>query len=330
MENRNLKNEIAKKGFLILDGGLATALEHNGEILDPQLWSAAKIFTNPNCLETVHEQFLEAGCNILTTSSYQMSYEGFKERGYSEMDCENFFRNSTARAANARARFPEVDPIFVAASIGCYGAHLADGSEYREMYGLTSAELLRWHQRKFNILAESGVDLLACETIPCVAEAQAFRDLLSQEQTFEDIQANGCGQGWISCACRSGHELNSGEEFEDVIRLFTDPSETSRTDLLSSWGIGVNCTNPDHIPELLDLIRGTGAMSGSRPIVVYPNKGENWNAIDRCWVESSGCTDESFGQLAREWRDSGANIIGGCCRTTPDTIRNIIRTLHSN
>jgi homocysteine S-methyltransferase len=330
MKSGNLRNEIEKNGVLFLDGGLATTLELNGETLDPKLWSAEKILSNPNCLEKVHEQFLEAGCDIITTSSYQMSYEGFKERGYTDLECENFFRDSTTCADNARKKIAGVNPVFIAASIGCYGAHLADGSEYRGIYGLSSSELLRWHQRKFNILAESGVDLLACETIPCVAEARAFRDLLSLEESSEETDVNRCDQGWISCSCRSGHALNSGEEFEDVIRLFTDPSETSNTTLLSSWGFGVNCTNPEKIVELLDIIRGTGAMSGYRPIVVYPNKGENWNAIDRCWVESSGCTDDSFGQSSREWRESGANIIGGCCRTTPDTIRNIIRTLHSN
>jgi homocysteine S-methyltransferase len=317
-----LVGDIAKFGCLLLDGGLATTLEDDGHLLDKKLWSAEKMLSNPKSIQTVHEKFIESGSNIITTASYQMSYEGYRERGCADLECENLFHESTACAIRAREQFPGLNhPVMIAASIGCYGAHLADGSEYQGTYGLSSSELLNWHQKKFSILQASGADLLAFETIPCLTEAHAIRNLISQECQSEEK----LNQGWISFACRSGRELNSGEMFEDAVRLFTDSSDTRGLNPL--WGIGINCTNPIFIPELLDTLRDTGAMSGYRPIVVYPNRGETWDATGRIWIESSGCPDESFGQLARGWKESGANIIGGCCRTTPATIREVARAL---
>jgi homocysteine S-methyltransferase len=318
---RKLQNQLERNDYLLLDGGLATTLEDDGHVLDKKLWSAEKIISDPESIQKVHERFIECGCNIITTASYQMSYEGYHDKGYNNLECENFFLESTACAIRARDQFPSsLSPVLIAASIGCYGAHLADGSEYRGNYGLSSSDLINWHQKKFHLLATSGADLLAFETIPCVTEAHAIRSLLSEESSLEENPH----QGWISFSCSSGRELNSGEMFEDAVRIFTDPLENQNVNPL--WGIGVNCTNPIYIPELLDIIRDAGG-SGHRPIVVYPNRGEIWNATDRNWTESSGCTDASFGQLAREWKQCGANIIGGCCRTTPATIREISRAL---
>lgn len=318
----SLKEKLHRHGCLILDGGFATTLEENGYTLDSKLWSAEKIINDQQAIEMVHQQYLEAGCDILTTSSYQMSYEGFNELGYNDIQCENFFVNSTRCAINVREKY--ASNSLIATSIGCYGAHLADGSEYRGMYGLSISELMNWHRRKLYLLSRSGAELVACETIPCIAEGHALHNLLVNELFVEETSSASVNQGWLSFACRSGRELNSGEPFEDMVRAITDNETASQK---NSLGIGINCTNPGYVIDLLDVLRDTGAMSGYRPIVVYPNKGEIWNASERNWEENSGYTDELFGNLAVDWRNSGANIIGGCCRTTPNTIRQIRASL---
>lgn len=348
--NRNnnlLNNKLKEREYLLLDGGLATTLELDGYVLDRRLWSAWNVVTNPNSVIEVHQRFLEGGSNIITTSSYQMSYEGFYEKGLNNNEIENIFQQSTNCAKQAKENFIHQHQndnmndhdndsryLAIATSIGCYGAHLADGSEYHGNYGLSANEIQKWHEKKFLKLVNSGVDLIACETIPCIAEVQALVNLISQEIHGNSLDSSSSYltpfEGWISFACNSGTTLNSNENVEDAIRYLTDPSYDNDTKVISSWGVGINCTNPIYVNELLDVLRDNGAMNGNRPIVVYPNKGETWNANERCWELSSGYDDILFAELSLEWKKSGANILGGCCRTTPKTISCIKNILESN
>jgi homocysteine S-methyltransferase len=319
----SLREKILFQDYVLLDGGLATTLELNGYTLDRELWSAWSAVINPESVIEVHKQFMRAGSEIITTASYQMSYEGFKKKGYhNDQEIEMIFQSSTDCAIKARESLGKrKEDVLIATSIGCYGAHLADGSEYRGNYGLSVEQLQRWHQLKFEVLARSGVELVACETIPSLPECRALINLVSHElPRLHQTSLQTPLEGWLTCACNSGTTLNSGENLEDVVRLLKDSNDNSPH--LSSWGIGINCTNPCYINELLDVLRDAGAMSGSpgRPIVVYPNRGELWDAEGRRWNELSGCSDESFSVLAREWKANGANVLGGCCRTTPETI----------
>src|SRR6185437_7406068 len=87
--------------------------------------------------------------------------------------------------------------------------------------------------------------------------------------------------------------------------------------------IGINCTAPRHILPLIGRIR---AVSTKR-IAVYPNSGEIWVPETRSW---SGSSDpHAFGDMARQWREAGADWIGGCCRTGPEHIRAIAQAGNS-
>ena len=96
----------------------------------------------------------------------------------------------------------------MAASVGPYGAALADGSEYRGDYGLTVAELRDWHRPRLEILADAGADLLALETIPCLAEAEAL---------LEEISALGV-PAWLSMTCADGR-TRAGEPAEEAFAM---------------------------------------------------------------------------------------------------------------
>lgn len=221
---------LQEKDYLILDGGLATTLELDGHVLDREMWSAYTAAQSPLSVVSVHERFYAAGSDIVTTSSYQMSYEGFAKKGLCHnpadlLDPANrLFRSSTAYAIAARESLPpgRRRHAYVATSVGCYGAHKGDGSEYTGEYTCTRHAIQQWHAQKLDIQLDSGADLVAFETIPCVDECHALCSLVAKRD--EQALVN----GWMSFACKSGGLLNSGECLEDALRVVLDQPLTSQ------------------------------------------------------------------------------------------------------
>ncbi|GAA2279962.1 homocysteine S-methyltransferase [Nonomuraea roseoviolacea subsp. roseoviolacea] len=280
---------------LVLDGGLATHLEALGADLSDELWSARLLMEDPDLIRRVHADYFAAGANVATTASYQASIPGFLRRGASVAQAEHLIRLSVELAAQAR---DEAGGGLVAASVGPYGAYLANGAEYTGDYDLGEEGLLAWHRPRWEILASAGADLLACETIPSYAEARALARLLKETPGLK---------AWVSFSCRDGEHISDGTPIREAAALFTgDPQVVA---------VGANCTAPRHVPGVI------AALSGGLPVVVYPNSGETWDAANRRWL---GLTDPvEYGQAAKEWERAGASLIGGCCRTTPDHIRQI-------
>lgn len=292
--------------MLVLDGGLATQLEAQGNDLSDALWSARLLVEDPGQIVEAHLAFYRAGARVATTASYQASFEGFARRGIGHEDAAGLLRLSVALASEARTRYgaervaagaPDPGPLLVAASVGPYGAALADGSEYRGRYGLTVDELQAWHRERLEVLADAGADLLACETIPELEEARALVALLEETPG---------AAGWISFSCADGGHLRSGVPVEEAVQVAAgSPAVVA---------VGVNCTAPEHVEELVGRIRA----ATTKPIVVYPNSGEGWDAVGRRWTGAPGPTVDAAS--ARRWIASGASLVGGCCRVTPDQI----------
>ena len=195
----------------------------------------------------------------------------------------------------------------IAASIGCYGASLHDGAEYRGDYGLTITELIDWHRPRLEVLAHGGADLLACETVPCLTEAAALVKLLSE---FPHLSA------WLSVSCRDERRLCHGEPFAEAVALANDAPNIV--------AVGVNCTPPRFIEGLLDSVAGLA----KKPLLVYPNSGETWDTARHCWQATA--QEPDWRDSARRWHQAGASLIGGCCRTTPATIGQMAQTLRSH
>jgi homocysteine S-methyltransferase len=292
-------------GVVILDGALATELERRGANLNDALWSARILLEDPALIRQVHYDYLAAGADVITTASYQATFDGFARRGLSHSEAADLMRLSVALAVGARDDFWS-DPAnrqgrlrpLVAASIGPYGAYLADGSEYRGDYGLTLAELVDFHRARMAVLVAAGADLLACETIPCRIEGEALVALLRE---FPHMAA------WLAFSCRSGEQVSDGGPFAACAALADTSDQVA--------AVGVNCTAPRFVEELLLL----GRSATAKPLLCYPNSGEAWDPLHNCWVGSTGVTD--FHTPAQRWHAAGARLIGGCCRTTPDDIR---------
>lgn len=283
----------------VADGGLATQLEAMGHDLTDALWSARLLRDDPEAIVAAHLAFLRAGARIVTTASYQATYEGFSAAGMDAAETTRLLRRSVdlAREAVDRHVAEGGSSALVAASVGPYGAMLADGSEYRGRYGLTVAELREFHVRRLDVLAgeitEGRADLLALETVPDVDEATALVDL---------VRGSGV-PAWLSYTLAGGR-TRAGQPPAEAVAAAEAPEIVA---------VGANCSAPQEIPAVLDAVARHG---GGRPGVVYPNSGEGWDALARDWTG----TPTDLAASAPGWVAAGARIVGGCCRVGPATI----------
>ena len=290
---------------VLLDGGLSTQLEAQGADLSDSLWSARLLADDPAQIVAAHLAFYRAGARVATTASYQATFEGFAGRGIDRVGAEALLRASVELAGRARTQIEAEDTgvgrpparRFIAASVGPYGAMLADGSEYRGNYGRTVAELRDFHRDRLGVLASTDADILAAETIPEVEEADAIAELL--------VEVDGA-TAWVSFSCRDGAHLCSGATIEEGVAAVDGKPGVA--------AVGVNCTAPEHIAELVERIRTATAL----PIVIYPNSGEGWDPVARRWTGMG--RDRVDPDAARRWRRLGADLVGGCCRVTPDQV----------
>jgi homocysteine S-methyltransferase len=300
-----INNFLAQRALLLLDGALATELERRGaDLLDP-LWSAKCLIEQPDLIQAVHLDYFRAGADVATTATYQASFEAFARRGLERTAAAAMMRRAVALAAAAREEFWSGESMrsgrlrpLIAASIGPYGAMLADGSEYRGGYLADDRTLAEFHRPRLQVLADAGADLFAIETIPCLREAIVLARALEE---FPDCSA------WMSFSCRDGARNCEGEDIgECAAELNSHPQIVA---------VGVNCTAPQYVTPLLERMRGRT----DKPLVVYPNSGEHYDGSSKHW---SGAPETArFGEQARGWYEAGARLIGGCCRTGPDDIR---------
>ncbi|MFR9728227.1 homocysteine S-methyltransferase [Saccharopolyspora sp. MS10] len=298
--------ELFQDGPRILDGGLATALEARGADLSGGLWSARYLVDAPDKIVATHEDFFAAGAEVAKSAGYQASFEGFAAHGIGREQAAELMRRSVELAQEAAHLAPvpqRVDKTapqrtgrFVAASVGPYGAMLADGSEYRGRYGLGHRELVAFHRARMRIFAEAGPDLFALETVPDVAEGAALLDAL-----------DGIGvPAWLSYTI-AGDRTRAGQPLEEAFAVAAD-----RDDVLA---VGVNCCSPADATRAVPIAR---EVTG-KPVVVYPNSGERWDAVHQVWTGPSGFD----AALVAGWIDDGAMLVGGCCRVTPADIADV-------
>ncbi|ARF75878.1 homocysteine S-methyltransferase [Kitasatospora albolonga] len=295
--------EALAEGPVLLDGGLSNQLEAQGCDLSDALWSARLLADAPEQIEAAHLAYLRAGAQVLITSGYQATFEGFARRGIGPERAGALLARSVELARRASAAARRAGPgreVWVAASLGPYGAMLADGSEYRGRYGLTVRELERFHRPRVAAFAGAGPDVLALETVPDVDEAEAM--VRVAEETGLPF--------WLSYSVAGGR-TRAGQPLEEAFAV-----AAGREAVVA---VGVNCCDP---AEAEEAVRTAVAVTG-KPAVVYPNSGEGWDAGGRGWT---GRSTFDPGRV-RAWTEAGARLVGGCCRVGPDRIEELAALL---
>ncbi|TWP37235.1 homocysteine S-methyltransferase [Leekyejoonella antrihumi] len=279
---------------VLLDGGMSNALEDRGHDLSDALWTARLLRDAPAEIAAVHRAYFDAGARVATTASYQASLTGLVAAGLGNREAQQLIGSSVTIARNVRDSLASNGTRrWVAASVGPYGATLADGSEYRGHYGLSNAQLRDFHLPRLELLAAAGPDLFAVETIPDIDEAEVLVDLLDEVGL----------PAWLSFSIL-GRRTRAGQHLSDAFAVAAS-AETV-------FAVGVNCCPP---ADVLPALETAHAVTG-KPTVAYPNSGEQWSAAARGW---QGAAAYDVG-LAPGWVAAGAAYVGGCCRVGPSTI----------
>lgn len=291
-------------GPLVLDGGLSNALEARGHDLSSALWTARLLLDDPAEIAAVHRAYYEAGADVATTASYQASVPGLVAAGLSPARAAEVLAAAVRIATEVRDEVAQGTGrrLLVAASVGPYGAHLADGSEYRGRYGVPASTLRDFHGPRLELLAAAGPDLLAVETVPDADEAEVLVGLLDELGL----------PAWFSYTVASGR-TRAGQPLADAYAVLAGSPL-----LLAA---GVNCSAPREVGEAL---RVAGATTGL-PGVAYPNLGERWDPTTNLW-SGEGHFDP---ELATGWVQDGARLVGGCCQVGPAQIRALQGVLRS-
>jgi homocysteine S-methyltransferase len=294
--------ELLLSGPAPIDGGLASELEARGHDLSGRLWSARLLVDDPAGIRAVHETYFAAGARVAISASYQASRHAMALAGLDAATADALLTRSVelAREARDRSAASADGALLVAAGVGPYGAALADGSEYRGNYGLSHEALVRFHSERLEVLAGAGPDLFAVETIPDAFEAAAVVEALADHP---DIPT------WISYSCSDASTTCGGDAFDDAVRVAASAP--------SVVAVGINCTAPEHVGELIAL----GRKATDLPFVVYPNAGRTWDARDRTWWGAGA--DVIPADQVKAWVDAGAMLVGGCCGLGPRAIGEI-------
>jgi len=309
---------------LVLDGGLGTELERRGLDLADPLWSARALLDAPDLVEQVHYDYFAAGAQCAISASYQVTFEGLARIGLDHDATVALLHRAVNLADRARSRYladsgrasrtADGDPaLLVAASVGPYAGLLHDGSEFHGRYGRSIDELAAFHAPRIAALADANPEILACETVPSLDEARAIVLALADTPS---------ATAWITFSAGDAERTIAGDAVRECAAVLDGAAQVA--------AVGINCTPPHLIADLVRALRrGT-----SKPILVYPNSGEEWDAASRAWRgrgsdgASTGASAAGFGAWASEWRAAGATAVGGCCRTGPAEVSAIAERLH--
>jgi homocysteine S-methyltransferase len=300
----------SSQDVLLLGGCVSTRLESQGKSIDGPLWGCRMLYEDPEAIYRVHRDYLNAGADIINTCSYQGTVEGFMKNGFSRERSEELLKSSVSLAKRAIAdhmaeqkqqNIVSSSKPLVALSLGSYGATLANGAEYRGNFERTLEQLMEFHANRLKVLLQTEPDILLFETIPCKLEAEAICNLL------KSVPFN--IQTILSFCCRNDREVNQGESFAiDCVPLVND--------VQAIVCVGVNCTSPLYVEELLRSAR----KKTNKYLVCYPHSGENWTTEHR-WTENPEMKSKGgWGNMALQWHQAGARIVGGCCRVYPEDI----------
>jgi len=309
--------------ILVLDGGFSNELNKRTtfDVHKEPLWTAKAIYEDPEAIVATHLAYIEAGADIIETSTYQATLKGFRDHLSLDDDAgTNLIKQAVALAKKAVAEFSVTEAAksrnspLIAGSVGPYGASLCDGSEYTGNYTDTVSreDFIQMHLPRLKTLVEEGVDVIAFETIPCFKEAEILMELL--KENFPTTKA------WVSFSIRLNDENRSPLKTAYGDSLVTAYESLSKYPQL--WGFGMNCCGPPDVTALLTELQKVRKDSGNSSVklIVYPNTGQDW-VSGKGWIADPNI--RTVDTYVNEWASLGADVIGGCCQVGPDEIKNI-------
>ncbi|WP_407910901.1 homocysteine S-methyltransferase [Lactiplantibacillus brownii] len=299
---------LLQRGPVVSDGAMATELEKRGVDTDSALWSATAMIDHAAAIYAVHQSYFAAGAQLATTNTYQANVPAFVTAGLTAESARKLTQQAVQIAKQARDDYAAQHADFtglVAGSIGPYGAYLADGSEYTGAYQLSKTAYQAFHRERLQLVTGMGVDVLALETMPNFEEVQALVSLVTTEFPTQDY--------WVSFSLKDPATLCDGTSLAVAAKwVAVQPRVVA---------VGVNCTSLENIEPALTILRAAVTI----PLIVYPNSGDEYDPVTKTWQATN--LSHTFDSFVPKWLAAGAQIIGGCCRTTPSDIATVHRLL---
>jgi 5-methyltetrahydrofolate--homocysteine methyltransferase len=302
------------RGVLVYDGAMGTNIQRfhptaedfGGKSLEG--CNDHLVLTRPDIIRSIHESFLEVGCDVVETCTFQSTPHRLREWGIEEKTRDlNVAAARLARAACDKYATPE-KPRFVAGSIGPTGLLLSSSDPV--LSNTTFAELEANYFAQAKYLIEGGVDVLLIETAQDILEVKAA--IAGFERLFDEIGRRVPVQAQITLDT-SGRML-----------LGTDIASAMTTlEALPIDIIGLNCsTGPEHMREPIRYL----ASNASRPVSCIPNAGLplNTGTGDAVYPLEPGPMAAMLGEFVEQF---GVRIVGGCCGTRPEHLAAIVDRL---
>ena len=286
--------------FTILDGGMGRELHRMGAPFRQPEWSALALMLAPETVRQAHLRFVDAGAEVVTTNSYALvpfhiGEDKFKSDGKRLADLAGKLARTAADGASHPVRVAgSLPPLF-----GSYRPDLFDQAKAPAIVR-PLIEGLSPH-----------VDLWLAETQSCLAEARVARSMLAQDKR----------PFWISFTLDDDNadlarpRLRSGEEVAVAVTAMLE---------LGVEAVLFNCSQPEIMAGAVDAARSVREAHGFKAqIGVYANAfppQRDEAANEGLSDIRADLTPARYAQFAREWRQSGADIIGGCCGIGPEHI----------
>ena len=291
-----------KKEIKLLDGSLSYPLEKQGYNLNKKLWTGDALINDPNVIKKVHKDYLIAGVDFISTSTYQISYNVLEAMDYSLNEIKDVFKRSVNLVEQAIQETNIKRKIKIVGSYGPYGASLSNGSEYTGKYDTSDNIIIDYRIKNMNIIKELDIDIILYETIPCLREIEILSKLV--EEYKKEV--------WVSFTCNKDLEFRDGSSIIKACKIL------SSIEVIST--IGINCFSPLLAEKAIKKLKD----NSNKKILIYPNSGEIYNNKDKDWYGEK-YFDSS---MIKKWLALAPDIIGGCCRVGFEDIKNMRKEIN--
>jgi homocysteine S-methyltransferase len=287
----------------LLDGSMSFPMEHLGYNLKNKLWTGMALLSDPDIIKNIHKDYINAGADYISTSTYQVSYDRLKNMGYQSSEIKKVFQKSVDLVKEAIKESGSKKEIKIVGSFGPFASYDPNASEYVGKYNSTDNEIKNFHLNNINIIEETDLDIILYETIPCLREIKVLSKVLSQ--TNKEI--------WISITCNENIEFRDGSSFKEACKIISQIEQITT--------LGINCFSPLLVEKALKELK----KYSNKKTLVYPNSGEQYNPKVKYW---SG-KNEFNNLMIKNWLSLSPDIIGGCCRVGYDNIKKMREEIDS-
>jgi S-methylmethionine-dependent homocysteine/selenocysteine methylase len=308
---QDLQQRLDRGDVIILDGAVGTGLQNTGVPMHGIAWAAAALQTHPYTVRQLHETYVKAGVDVLTTNTYSSARHNLEPLGLGDLTAELNIR-AVMLARDARDKLARDRPVYIGGAVSNYG--LVTGAEpRRRVYGtaqrrtaITAEQTQANLREQAETLAAAGVDFML---------AESTGGMEHRKWVVQACLATGLPT-WIGIKCRV-----EGDDPTPRVGYSSDVALDRGLDELVSLGgkvINVFHSNVRSTDAALPIVREKWAG----PIGVYPEAGrEDYVDPNPDPLDKSDLTPAEFLDIARKWVQDGVQIIGGCCGIGPEYIR---------